>query len=117
MRHVHALLSRVSFAPGPLATADGHPTHEGVQTARKVRELGNDWGRSLTPEHVRALQQELGPENAASVERLKRRSAPHALSWFHDTWCTEAIGVRRPANAAHATPVVPVFSFISSLHL
>jgi len=63
----------VVFAPGPLPTADGHPEHEGRQTARKVRELGNDWGRSLTPEHVRALQQELGPENAASVERLKRR--------------------------------------------
>ena len=44
--------------------------------ARKVREVANDWGRSLTPEHVRALQQELGPENAASVDRLKRRSAP-----------------------------------------
>lgn len=63
------------FAPGPLPTADGHPTHEGQQTARKVRDMGNEWGRSLTPEHVRALQQELGPENAASVGRLKRRCA------------------------------------------
>jgi len=61
-----------------LPTADGHPEHEGRQMARKVRELGNDWGRSLTPEHVRALQQELGPENAASVERLKRRWALHS---------------------------------------
>ena len=69
---------RVAFAPGPLPTADGHPQHEGRQTARRVRELANDWGRSLTPEHVRALQHELGPENAASVERLKRRCGPAA---------------------------------------
>jgi hypothetical protein len=68
--------SRVAFARGPLPTADGHPPHEGQQMARKVREVANDWGRSLTPEHVRALQQELGPENAASVDRLKRRSVP-----------------------------------------
>ena len=71
-----ARIGRVTFAPGPLPTADGHPRHEGRQTARKVREVANNWGRSLTPEHVRALQQELGLENAASVDRLKRRSGP-----------------------------------------
>ena len=94
---------RVMFAPGPLPTADGHPAHEGQQTARKVRDLGNEWGRSLTPEQVRALQQELGPENAASVRRLKRRYALHvcqcSLEYTRNgSMCTSIAGQLRKGH-------------------
>lgn len=75
--HGFSALRRVSFAEGPLkavhGTADGHPPHEGQQFAARVQALSNDWGSSLTPSHVPAMEAELGPENAPSVERLKRR--------------------------------------------
>lgn len=47
--HAHKREGRlvVTFLQGPLAhgMTDGHPRHEG-QTARRVRDLGNSWGRA-----------------------------------------------------------------------
>ena len=39
----------VTFPQGPLAhcgSRDGHPSHEG-QTASRVRDLGNSWGKAM----------------------------------------------------------------------
>lgn len=70
-------LRRVRFADGPLkavhGTVDGHPAHEGRQSAARVRDVPNPWGDTLKQSHVQELEHELGPENAPSVERLKRR--------------------------------------------
>ena len=74
------MLCRVSFAEGPLralhGTADGHPPQEGSRGAAKVRGVPNEWGSNLHPSNVILLEQELGPENAPSVDRLKRRQPP-----------------------------------------
>ena len=67
---------RVRFAAGPVgdkySTGDGHPDHEG-RVARQRRSLGLSWGHDLTPSSVRSLEGELGEENRASLDRLKRR--------------------------------------------
>ena len=48
--HLHKRKGRlvVTFLQGPLAhgLTDGHPRHEG-QTARRVRDLGNNWGKAM----------------------------------------------------------------------
>jgi len=81
---------RVSFAQGPLATGDGHPAHEGVQAATRSEHPGppQPLGQILHSQ-VPALEEELGPENLLSLNRLKRR-----------------IGLLPPLkrNREHATP-------------
>lgn len=77
----------VRFAPGPLATTDdGHPLPTEARRKggppRGARALvrGPWWEQNaehaqepLTPGHLRLLAAELGPENAPSITRLKRR--------------------------------------------
>jgi hypothetical protein len=73
---------RVHFAPGPLPdTPDGHPAREGrvaaprptswlVAALKPVPLVAAD---PLTPANIRMLAAELGPLNAPSIGRLKRR--------------------------------------------
>jgi hypothetical protein len=78
----------VRFAPGPLDTTDdGHPLPTEARPKggppRGARSLarGTPWWEvnaehaqePLTPAHLRLLAAELGPENAPSITRLKRR--------------------------------------------
>jgi hypothetical protein len=80
--------SSVRFAPGPLlGTQDGHPLPTEARPKggppRGARSLarGTPWWEAnaawaeepLTPAHLRLLAAELGPENAPSITRLKRR--------------------------------------------
>lgn len=55
----HWVCRRVSFAPGPLqGTADGHPPHEGVQTATRAAGATPPapLDAGLTPAHVHTLE-------------------------------------------------------------
>lgn len=78
---------RVSFAPGPLPhTPDGHPQGDGRTVPARLAPsrlgLVPAWTlkanahppEPLTPHNLRLLAAELGPENAASITRLKRRA-------------------------------------------
>ncbi|GBF92043.1 hypothetical protein Rsub_04390 [Raphidocelis subcapitata] len=68
----------VRFAPGPLPPSardvgvDGHPAGEG-RVAVPVRLLRHAPPQDLTRSNVLALEELLGPENAPSLGRLKRR--------------------------------------------
>ncbi|KAI8463521.1 MAG: hypothetical protein J3K34DRAFT_526934 [Monoraphidium minutum] len=71
----------VRFAPGPLAPAaaargpvgdDGHPAGEG-RVAVPVRQLLGHPPCDLSRANIGALEELLGPENAPSLGRLKRR--------------------------------------------
>lgn len=69
----------VRFAPGPLPASspavgfDGHPVGEG-RVARPVRQFSpGSFTSDLSRSNLLALEQLLGPENAPSLERLKRR--------------------------------------------
>jgi hypothetical protein len=58
----------VSFVPGPLpGTADGHPPHEGVQTATRAAGAPPPapLDAGLTPAHVHTL--EVGPKCDADL--------------------------------------------------
>ena len=77
----------VRFAPGPLPLPpDGHPPSTEARSGPPPRgaaasarraawgEPGPAWAEEpLTPAHLRLLAAELGPENEASIIRLKRR--------------------------------------------
>lgn len=76
----------VRFAPGPLAdraaagsargpvTPDGHPAGEG-RVAVPVRQLPFSFPTDLNKANLLTLEELLGPENAPSLGRLKRRLA------------------------------------------
>lgn len=83
---------RVRFAPGPLpasapaAGPDGHPAGEG-RVAEPVRRLPFALPRDLDLDHVdRDLTALLGPENAPSLARLRRRAELAALCQRQQQW-------------------------------
>lgn len=59
--------------PPELVTSDGHPNHEGEVAVRMRDSCIAYCQEPVTKHSIALLETELGPENSASVARLKRR--------------------------------------------